>query len=87
MERTNLFERIAEAAVACRASVDTGSFDSALCSHLTAAIKDFAEVNSFATGSDTVNCTLLDCCIQRTQTRVPMESIHAAGWPQRYSSC
>ena len=87
MERANVFERIAEVAVACKVSVVTGSFDSTLCSHLTAAIKDFAEVNNCAAGSDTVNCTLLDCCIQRTRTRVPMESIHAAGWPERYSSC
>lgn len=64
METTSLLERVAEAAVACKASVDSGSFDSALCSHLTAAIKDFAEVNSFAPGSDTVNCTLLDFSTQ-----------------------
>ncbi|KAL0027155.1 hypothetical protein WJX79_010685 [Trebouxia sp. C0005] len=44
METTRLLERIAEASIACKASADTGSFDSALCSHLTAAIKDFAEV-------------------------------------------
>ena len=87
MERADLFERIAKVAAAFKASVDTGSLENALCSDLTAAIKDFAEVDNCPAGSDTVNCTLLDCCIQRTQTRVPMESIHAAGWPQRYSSC
>ncbi len=87
MERADLFEHIAEVAVACKASVDSGSFDSTLCSHLTAAITEFAEVDNCAAASDAVKCTSLNCCIQRSQTRVPMESIHAAGWPQRYSSC